>query len=158
MRVFETQLPGVGDRFTVEFEGGGELVVVIHNEGNQDVYWRPHPDDEKERLFEATERQARTIAEIFDGSYFEPVDETFENALQDAAVEWVEVAANAPVAGRTIGEADIRSETGATVLAIRRSRQTFSNPDAGFGIEAGDVLVVVGDDEAHDALERLLAG
>lgn len=157
MKVFETQLPGVGDRFTVEFEDGGQLVVLIYNEGSQDVYWGPSPDAEKERLFEVTERQARTLAEIFDGSYFGPVDENFENTLQDAAIEWVEVDDDDPIVGRTIGEAGVRSKTGATVLAVRRGRQTFSNPDAEFGVEAGDILVVVGDDEAHDALERLLA-
>jgi K+/H+ antiporter YhaU regulatory subunit KhtT len=108
VRVFETQLPGIGDRFTVEFEDGGQPVVVIQNEGGRVVYWRPTSEAEKERLFEATDREGRTLAEVFDGSYFEPVAET------------------------------------------------VSNPDAGFVIEADDVLVVVGSEEAHAALERML--
>lgn len=156
MRVFETQLPGVGDRFTVEFQDGEQLVVVIQNDGTEAVYWRPSPDADREPLFELTERQARTLAEIFDGSYFQPVDETVEDALQDAAVEWVEVGTDSPLVGRTIGEAAIRSETGATVLAVRRGDRTVPNPDASFRIDGGDVLVVVGDDAAHAAVERLV--
>lgn len=159
MRVFETQVPGVGERFTVEFDEGN-LVVVIHNDGERDVYWRGDAgtDDDAEWLFGLNERQARTLAEVFDGTYFEPVPDDVEEVLEDAAVESVEVAADAPVAGRTIGDVGIRSRTGATVLAVRRGERTVSNPETSFEIEAGDILVVVGDAEAHDALERLLTG
>ncbi|WP_276259759.1 cation:proton antiporter regulatory subunit [Haloglomus litoreum] len=158
MRVFDTQLPGVGERFTVRFGHGGELVVLVRNQGGREVFWRGDADGDSEELFELTERQARKLAEIFDGTYFQPVDEDVESVLEDAVVEWVEVDADAPLAGRTLGEADVRRRTGVTVLAVQRGQRTHANPDASFGVRAGDVLVAVGEPDAHDDLEAYLAG
>lgn len=158
MKVFETQLPGVGDRFTVRFDDGCRLVVLIRNDGTREVFWREAGDVGGEPLFEVGERGARTIAEIFDGSYFSPVGDDIEDALENAVVEWVEVTAGAPLVGQTLGEADVRGRTGATVLAIRRNERTIGNPGADARVAAGDVLVVVGEQEAHEALERFLTG
>lgn len=158
MDVTETQLPGVGERFTVSFGDGRELVVLIHNEGEQDVFWRDGDDADSERLFSLTERESRTIAEIFDGSYFEPVGEDVEEALTDATIEWVAVSEDSPVVDSTLGAAGIRSKTGATVLAIQRETETVSNPTPSTVLRAGDVLVAVGTAGAHEALETLLVG
>lgn len=48
--------------------------------------------------------------------------------------------------GRTLGELDLRAQTGATVLAIRRAGRTVTSPDAGFGLAAEDDLFILGDE------------
>jgi TrkA domain protein len=168
MRVRETQVPGVGDRFVVEFDDEesqegeeGEpprLTVLVHNDGRREVFWRPDADADAEELFAVDERDARRLGEILDGSYFEPVDSEVVDALENAVVEWVEVPAGSPMVGRTIGEAGVRTATGATVLAAQRGRRTVSTPGAEFRVEAGDVLVVAGGAAAQRAFESLLAG
>jgi TrkA domain protein len=70
----------------------------------------------------------------------------------------VELPAGSALAGRTIGEAGVRTETGATVIAVQRGRRTFSTPGAAFRVEAGDVLVVAGTTAAQRAFESLVAG
>ena len=155
MRVRETQIPGVGERFTVTFETG-ELVVLVRNEGDREVFWRSAPGEDADPLFETSEREARTLAEVFDGTYFEAVSDDVEDVLEDATIEWVEVDRRSSVVDRTIGEVGIRSKTGVTVLAVQRGARTVPNPGSEFGIEAGDVLVVVGPEAAHEALEALL--
>lgn len=157
MKVFETQLPGVGRRYTLSFPSGGEFVIVIHNGGRRRTYWRAEADDDSEPLFETTESQARKIAEVFDGTYFHPVEEDLDEALEDARIRWVAIDASASVAGRTIGETRLRSRTGASILAIQRGDRTVPNPGAETEIRAGDTLVVVGTADAHDALDNLLA-
>lgn len=152
MKVFETQLPGVGRRYTLSFPSGGEFVVVLHNDGRRRAHRRSGADADSETLFEATEAQARKIAEIFDRTYSHPVEED----LDDARIRWVVVDERAPVAGRTIGETRLRSLTGASVLAIQRGDRTVPNPGADTEIRAGDTLVV-GTAAAHDALADLLA-
>ena len=168
MRVRQTQVPGVGDRFVVEFEaeesegedgdGPPRLAVLVHNDGRREVFWRADPDADAEALFAVEERDARRLGEVLDGSYFEPVGSEVADALEDATVEWVELPAGSALAGRTIGEAGVRTETGATVIAVQRGRQTFSTPGAGFRVEAGDVLVVAGPAPAQRAFESLVAG
>lgn len=51
------------------------------------MYWREDPDEDSERLFSVTERQARKLAEIFDGTYFEPVDDTLDRVGEDVIIE-----------------------------------------------------------------------
>jgi TrkA domain protein len=164
VRVRETQVPGVGDRFVVEFDGdesegeSSRLTVLVHNDGRREVFWRPAADADAEELFAVEERDARRLGEILDGSYSEPVDSEVADALEDAAIEWVELPAGSALAGRTIGEAGVRTETGATVIAVQRGRRTFSTPGAAFRVEAGDVLVVAGTTAAQRAFESLVAG
>ncbi|MFC4452046.1 MULTISPECIES: cation:proton antiporter regulatory subunit [Halorussus] len=156
MKVFETQLPGVGRRYTLSFPTGGEFVIVVHNNGRRETYWREDADGDSEQLFEATESQARKIAEIFDGTYFHPVGEGLEDAFEDARIKWIEVGQTSPIANQPIRQTQLRSRTGVSILAIQRGDRTISNPDPDTDIQAGDMLVVVGTDEAYDALDELL--
>lgn len=157
MKVFETQLPGVGRRYQLSFSDGRALSVVIHNDGQRNVFWRDDADADSEELFTTSERDAQKLAEIFDGTFFEPVGEDLDDALSDARIKWVSVPRESPVVGRTIGDVGVRTRTGVSILAVERGDQTISNPTPGTELLAEDVLVVVGEENAHDAFERLLA-
>jgi len=54
-----------------------------------------------------------------------------------------QVPQGARIAGRTIAESAFRTETGATILAIRRGAAVELSPGPGAFIASGDVLVVV---------------
>ena len=158
MKVFESQIPGVGQRYTLRFPTGSEFVVLMHNDGRRQTYWRPSADADGDELFEVTESQARKVAEIFDGTYFHPVEEGLDDAFEDARIRWVEVTETSPVANRRIRETGLRSRTGVSILAIQRDSETLSNPDSDTELRVGDTLVVVGSDEAYDALNEFLSG
>ena len=49
--------------------------------------------------------------------------------------------------GESLGETDIRNQTGCTVIAAERNGTVVTNPGASFVIESGDELVVAGTDE-----------
>lgn len=156
MRVRETELPGVGVRYTLEFEDGREFIILIYNDGQRETFWQGNDDEDSERLFKLSEREARKVAEIFDGTYFHPVGEDVQEALEGARIKWVHVAVDSSVAGQTIAEAQIRSRTGVTIIAIQRGERTISNPDKDEVLKGNDVLVVVGTDEQHSELSTLL--
>ncbi len=59
----------------------------------------------------------------------------------------VAVRPGAPVAGKTLGELDLRRRYTLTVLAIRRDGRTIANPSGDFRIEPGDRLVLIGEAE-----------
>lgn len=67
-------------------------------------------------------------------------------AIADVPVASFRMSADMGGVGRTLAELDLRAETGATVLAIRRGGKTVSSPDAGFRLEAGDDLYLLGDE------------
>jgi len=73
-------------------------------------------------------------------------------------VERIVLAANAPAVGLTVAETALRSKTGALILALRRGESDLATPDADFRLEAGDVLVVVGQAQQIKSAYRLLTG
>jgi CPA2 family monovalent cation:H+ antiporter-2 len=58
--------------------------------------------------------------------------------------------------GRTLGELDIRSLTGATVLAIRRGDTSVLTPGSKEVLASGDVLVLAGSSEAVELAKGIL--
>ena len=59
------------------------------------------------------------------------------------------------LAGRTLGEVDVRARTNCTVLAIERDDELLTGIDAGLMIREDDMLVLAGNDEAIDAFAEL---
>lgn len=71
-------------------------------------------------------------------------------------VEEVVVGPRSTLAGETLASADLRIRTGATVIGLARGKEEIFSPDATMRIQSGDVLIVVGTEEAKERL-RILA-
>jgi voltage-gated potassium channel len=70
----------------------------------------------------------------------------------------IEVHRTCPAAGRTIRELRIRHDTGAIVIAMKKSDGTFdTTPEPDAKIDVGDVLIGVGSPSETRALEDLFA-
>ncbi|WP_254280701.1 cation:proton antiporter regulatory subunit [Haloarcula marina] len=156
MKVSETQLPGVGTRYRIAFPDRSSFTILLHNNGTRDTYWSGDADGDSDRLFSVSESQSRKIAEIFDGTYFEPVPDDVDTVFEEARIRWVTVPSSSSLAGQTIRAAGVRSKTGASIIAVQRGTKTLSNPTPDTVLRADDVLVVVGSEENHSALEELL--
>jgi voltage-gated potassium channel len=77
----------------------------------------------------------------------------------ELAMEEVRVSAGSTLDGETVGESQIRSLTGANVLAVRtRDRQLTTNPPPGFRLSADDMLVALGTPEQLAKLTTLAGG
>ena len=57
--------------------------------------------------------------------------------------------------GRTIGDLGVRSETGASVLAVVRGDEVIPNPGAGLRLEPGDAVGVIGTPEQRAAFREI---
>lgn len=64
---------------------------------------------------------------------------------------------DSPAAGKSLGELNLRKETGATVIAIVRGEKSFTGPPVEFKIEEGDTLVLVGSHQDMDRAFRFLS-
>ena len=60
------------------------------------------------------------------------------------------------LAGRSLGDADIRARTGATVVAVQRNGDLVANLDADFRIDDDDELIVTGTDDNINEFNRLV--
>ena len=60
------------------------------------------------------------------------------------------------VIGKSLGELHFWQETGATVVAVRREGAITLSPGPYFGLQADDILMMVGPQEALPHIEQLL--
>jgi CPA2 family monovalent cation:H+ antiporter-2 len=79
------------------------------------------------------------------------VSENVARALAAGTTDTFLITESHLAAGRTIRELDVRRKTGATIIAVVHEDEPFTNPPSEFRLQAGHVLVLVGD---HAAIER----
>lgn len=68
----------------------------------------------------------------------------------------VEVGYDSEAAGKTLTQLKIRERTGLTVVAVVRNGIEQFSPNAGFTIEGGDILLVVGSEQGREKLQEIL--
>jgi uncharacterized protein with PhoU and TrkA domain len=86
--------------------------------------------------------------------------ESMRTALPDAveALVPVGVAADSPLAGTTLGEANLETETGVRVIAIRRDGDWLLNPATETRLEVGDVALLRGAEDGLAEVHEQLCG
>lgn len=157
MTVRETELPNVGRKFELDVAAGGQLSVVIAHDGTRTLYRQHGQGADAERVAELTGEEARQFGAILGGAYFQPAEpETADVPVGDARIEWLDVPEESALAGVSVGESALRSETGVTLLAIQRGAETIGNPDPEVVVRAGDVLVTLGTRDEQRELESLV--
>ena len=57
--------------------------------------------------------------------------------------------------GKTLVELNVRAKLGVNIIAIRREGRVMVSPAADFKMNSGDILVVLGDSHALEAMHRL---
>jgi TrkA domain protein len=155
MAVYETDVPGVGRKFELELDGGARAVVLIHHDGRVELFHRADPEADSEKLLDLTSRQSNLLGSLLEGAYFESVDtDELGVPLGDAIIEWVDIGEDSPVAGQTLAGADLRAESGVSVIAVQRGEETVPNPGPEFRIEPGDILVTLGTREQQAAFAQ----
>jgi TrkA domain protein len=141
----ETPLPGVGVRYGFELSGGDRLSVVHHHSGRIQLYLADEADpDTSRQLLDLDEDDARVLAELLGTSQIVREIDRLQQSVAGLSIEWLELDHDTAVAGRTIGDLEIRSTTGVTVVAVLRENGTLPVPGPDFVLQAGDTVVVVG--------------
>jgi monovalent cation:H+ antiporter-2, CPA2 family len=78
-----------------------------------------------------------------------------ERASRQIETEWVRLPENSPLEGRTIGELGVRTETGASIVAIVRDDLVLAGPGPDVRFEPGDLVGVLGTREQRAAFVAL---
>ena len=156
----ETRLPGIGVKYSLRLDGGGRLAVILHNDGQREIYYYRRPDDDEPRaVIRLNDDEARQLGAVLGGAYERPkIVEDLEMALGELTIEWVPVPDTSPWIGKTLAEAAFRARTGVTVIAILREPEPVSGAQPNDVIERGDTLVTVAKARQYAAFRRSLAG
>jgi TrkA domain protein len=155
----ESRLPGVGVKYTFLTAIGGRVSVIMHNDGQREIYfYRRRDDDEPTAVIELHDDEARQLGAIVGGAYERPkIVEDLELALGELHIEWVPVPDTSPAIGKSLAECGLRAQTGVTVIAILREPEPVSGAQPDDVIQQGDTLVAVGKAGQFTAFRRLLS-
>ncbi len=74
------------------------------------------------------------------------------------AVERVRLGPDSTLAGKSLAETGLRTQTGALVLSVTRGSDDIPTPGPQFRLAAGDVLAVVGQPHQLKAVQQLVEG
>jgi monovalent cation:H+ antiporter-2, CPA2 family len=78
-----------------------------------------------------------------------------ERASRQIETEWVRLPENSPLEGRTIGDLGVRTQTGASIVAIVRDDLVLAGPGPDVRFEPGDLVGVLGTRDQRAAFVAL---
>jgi monovalent cation:H+ antiporter-2, CPA2 family len=78
------------------------------------------------------------------------------SAVRDIDVVWVKLEPDSAVVGQTIMQANLRADTGASIIAIARDGHMLANPKSATVFQAGDQVGLIGETEQVAEAQHLL--
>jgi K+:H+ antiporter len=79
------------------------------------------------------------------------------DAASSIEIKWFRLPVGNSLVGQTLADANLRSRTGASVVAILRDRQLMPNPKSITIFQPGDRIGLIGDKEEIESVEKLLS-
>jgi TrkA domain protein len=155
----KTRLPGVGVKYTLRLDDGERLAIIMHNDGQRELYVFQGDDEDPRAVVRLDDDEARQLGAVLGGAYERPkIVEELEMALGELTIEWLRVPDDSPTIGKTLAECGFRAKTGITVIAILRDPEPVTGAQPDDVISRGDTLVTVGKAGSYAAFRALLSG
>jgi K+:H+ antiporter subunit KhtT len=121
------------------------------------VYARDDPDAAHDRVTLSGE-EANAVAELLGAPQLVERLARLQEQATGLVSEQLPLAAGSPFVGRRLGETQVRTRTGASIVAVIRAGVATPSPGPEFGLAAGDLVVVVGTRAAIDEVAVVLDG
>jgi TrkA domain protein len=155
--VTETQLPGVGVRFEFTTESGERVGVLARRSGRREllVFDREDPDASR-TVMHLGDEDARILAEMLGATHLSEAVTAVQQRIESLSIEWITLPERSSLVGATIGDGQLRTRTGASIVAVVRGESTTPAPGPEFRFEASDVAVAIGTTEGLAKLRGLL--
>ena len=155
--VRETRLLGVGVRHEFTTASGEDIAVLVHHDGRREILVYDSDDpDSCSTIATLSASDSRTVAELLGASQVTEVVGAVQQEIEGLAIEWLEVRADSPALGTTIGDGAYRTRTGASVVAVIRNHRSIPAPGPEFAFEVDDMIVAVGTPDGVAELRRLI--
>ncbi|UDY23319.1 cation:proton antiporter regulatory subunit [Nocardioides sp. Kera G14] len=155
MEVEETKLPGVGLRHDFVTASGRRIGVISTKSGSRHLsIYREDDEDAVKASIELDHEEASVLAELLGAPRV--IERLAKLAEQVEGIKTAGIPLGASLAGRTLGDAEIRSRTGASIVAILRGDEVTPSPTPDFVFRQGDKVVVVGTEDGVRAASAIL--
>lgn len=130
-----------------ELEGGLEIVRhMLLTLGSSMTQIQPYID--------AVRRDAYKDA-VHENNQYAVLDQMLM-AIRGVDIAWQTIEVGSPLIGKSLKEANIRSNVGASVIALIRNNEVIPNPKSTTQFDQGDLVGLIGDDQELQAAARLV--
>ncbi|MEV6987118.1 cation:proton antiporter regulatory subunit [Sphaerisporangium sp. NPDC051017] len=157
MDIEQTALPGIGLKHEFTTQSGRRIAVVSHRSGRRDVViYDKHDPDRACEAVQLNDEEADALVELLGAPRIVQRLNALHREVEGLVSVQLPIADGSPYAGRPMGETRARTRTGASIVAVVRGGQVHASPAPDFGLDAGDVVVVVGSPESTTAVADIL--
>jgi TrkA domain protein len=157
MDVQETPLPGIGIRREIVLASGRRVGIVIQRDGQTDlIISRLDDPDACMASIPLSTEEAATLGSLLGGPQLVAQLAEEHSDLPGVSTRQFLVTEGTPYANHKLGDARIRTRTGASVVAMLRSGQVLASPAPTDLIEPDDLLIVVGTPAGLEAAAAIL--
>jgi TrkA domain protein len=141
--ILETRLPGVGVRHDFECIGGTHVGVITRHSGRREllIYNRRDPDSVAASI-ELSPEESKDLSELLGGSRVVEQLQSVITDIEGLAIDWLQLPPS--FEPRSIGDTELRSRTGVSVIAIVRGDEQLPAPGPDDVLQPGDVAVLTG--------------
>ena len=153
MATHETDLPGVGTKYSIDIGKDEQLVVVHHRVGHWELA-RVDTEGKTTPLVQLQAREATELGRILSRGEVPQEDPRKRMLFEEFGIEWVRLEPDSPLVGLGLQESGIRARTGTSVIAVLRPEGSIPSPAPDTRFAAGDTLVLIGH---PDQIERFLS-
>jgi TrkA domain protein len=158
VEVTTRNLPGIGVCQELTLRGGHKIGVVSRRSGLRDLVIYDLEGEGAANTVSLSEEEANTIAELLGAPQLIFRLAELQRQADELVVAQLPVPTSSPFAGRPLGDAAVRTQTGASVVAVLRTGAAIPSPPPRFPLAPGDLVVTVGTQQAIDEAARILDG
>ncbi|MCL6738636.1 cation:proton antiporter regulatory subunit [Streptomyces neyagawaensis] len=154
-RLSSTPLPGIGVRYDLNTREHRRLSVVAHRDGSRTFSaYREDDPDACALSVRLTGSEATALVDALMPDHHSPnLLSTTELGL---VAERIELASTSYWNGRVLGDTRMRTDTGASIVAVLRRAEAIPSPAPDFRLAGGDTLIVIGTREGVEAAAAIL--
>ena len=145
------------------------FVIIMAKELNPDIYIIARLDEDKHLSKLKTAGADRIVNPYKTAGYrltnmminhdvVDVIETNFGKNMPQMSLETIDVSNNSTIVGKSLGELNLRKDTGVTVLVIMHGDQAITNPSAQYTFSACDRVTMFGTHENLRKVEKLISG
>lgn len=157
MNVEETPLPGIGVRKEITTASGRRIGIVSHRDGQTElIVSRQDDPDASMASIPLSVDEASTIGNLLGAPRLVAQLNEEHRDLPGVNTRQFLLETGSRFDGFTLGDTEMRTKTGVSLVAIIRSGKMTPSPTPDFALQGGDLLVAVGTSKGLDAAAAIL--
>lgn len=147
MNIEETPLPGIGVRRELQLGIGRRVGVVTHRDGRTElILSRADDPDACAASIPLTAEEAAGLGQLLGSAQLVAQLTAEQENVSGISTHQILIRKGSAYAGLTMGDTQMRTRTGASIVALLRDGDVIGSPRPDEVLHVGDLVVIVGTD------------